>query len=331
MTILLPPRLDVAQLPTPITPLDRTTAAWRGPRLWVKRDDDTGGALSGNKVRKLAYVLKEALDEGADTVITCGGLQSNHCRATAVLARRVGLDVVLCLRGAEPHVPEGNYLLSRLMGAEIRFITAEQYQVHDEIMRAVAKELRGRGQKPYVIAEGASMAVGALGYVEACREIQEAEQTLGVTFDAIVHAVGSGGTSAGMELGVRLYRLRSKVWGVNVCDDDAYFRALIHRIAADVIERFRLPVTLAPEEIGLIDGYVGRGYGWCGDAEWQVILEAARREGLVLDPSYTGKAFYALAREIEGPRFRGARNVLFLHTGGIYGLFPRASEIPFSR
>lgn len=329
MGVVYPPRLSVAQLPTPIALLERTSAAWGGPRVWVKRDDDTGGVLSGNKVRKLAYVVHEAIDQGADTLITCGGLQSNHCRATAALARRFGLEVVLCLRGAEPLLPQGNYLLDRLLGAEVRFITPEQYRARDEVTRAVVQELRARGRRPYVVAEGASMALGAWGYIEACEEIARAQDELGVVFDAIVHAVGSGGTSAGMELGVRLFALRARVFGVNVCDDEAYFRPLIHRIAREAIERFRLPVELAAEEIGIIDGYVGRGYGQNRPEEWTAILETGRREGLILDPVYTGKAFYALSREVQEGRLSGARDVLFLHTGGVYELFPKAGEIPW--
>jgi D-cysteine desulfhydrase len=328
-TVVFPPRLPLAQLPTPITLLERTTAAWGGPRIWVKRDDDTGGVLSGNKVRKLAYVVHQALEQGADTLLTCGGLQSNHCRATAAIARRLGLEVVLCLRGVEPPLAQGNYLLDRLLGAEVRFITPEQYRARDEVMQAVARELRARGRRPYVIAEGASMPLGAWGYIEACEEIARAQEDLGVVFDTLVHAVGSGGTSAGLELGVRLLGLRAKVWGVNVCDDQAYFRSLIHRIAVEAIDRFRLPVQLRPEEIGFLDGYVGRGYGKSRPEEWTVILEAGRREGLILDPVYTGKAFYALAKEVAGGRLAESREVLFLHTGGVYELFPLAAEIPW--
>ena len=334
MNFRLPPRLELAQLPTPIALLERLSARWRGPRIWVKRDDDTGGVLSGNKVRKLAYVFREALAAGADVVVTCGGLQSNHCRATAVIARRLGLDVVLCLRGAEPpesEVPQGNYLIDRLVGAEVRFITAAEYQEHDRVMEEVARELARSGRRPFVIAEGASMPLGALGYVDACREIAESEKALGVRFDAVVHPVGSGGTSAGLELGVRLYGLEAKVWGVIVCDDESYFRPLIHRIALETIARYELPVSIEASEVGLIDGYVGGGYGECGPEAWAVIFDAGRLEGLVLDPSYTGKTLYALSRELAGPRFASAENVLFVHTGGAYGLFPKAEKIPFRR
>jgi D-cysteine desulfhydrase len=324
----LPERLDFAQLPTPITPLGRTSEAWGGPAIWVKRDDDTGGLVTGNKIRKLQYVVHEALELGADTLVTCGGLQSNHCRATAAVASRVGLDCVLCLRGTPPDRPDGNYLLDRVLGAETRFVTPEEYKAHDDVMDGVAEELRSAGRRPYVIAEGASMATGTWGYIEACREIAEAEQTLGITFDAIVHAVGSGGTSAGLEIGARLFGLSAKIWGINVCDDAAYFRDLIHRIASEAIDRFDLPVSFAREEIGIIDGYVGRGYALSSTEELQALVEVARSEGLVLDPVYSGKAFFALAHEIHRPPLADATNILFIHTGGIYGLFPKAAELP---
>jgi D-cysteine desulfhydrase len=327
MSIVLPERLDFAQLPTPITPLGRTSRTWRGPAIWVKRDDDTGGLVTGNKIRKLQYVVNEALDQNADTLITCGGVQSNHCRATAAVASRVGLDCVLCLRGIPTDPPTGNYLLDRVLGAEVRFVTPEEYKAHDDVMDGVAEELRAAGRRPYVIAEGASMTTGTWGYIEACREIADAERTLGVTFDAIVHAVGSGGTSAGLEIGTRLFGLSAKVWGINVCDDAAYFRELIHRIASEAIDRYDLPVAFTAEEIGIIDGYVGRGYALSSPEELQALVEVARREGLVLDPVYTVKAFLGLASEIHRPALARAKNILFVHTGGIYGLFPKAADL----
>ena len=328
--ITFPKKLDIAQLPTPIHLLEGTSAAWGGEHnIWIKRDDDTGGLVSGNKIRKLEFVVREALDLGADTLITCGGLQSNHCRATAAVARRCGLDVTLLLRGTAPHRPEGNYFLDRILGADIRFITPEQYERHDILMEEVAAELRENGSSPYVVAEGASMPMGAWGYIHACEEIAAAETDLGVRFDAIVSAAGSGGTSAGLELGKRLFNLEAKLWAVNVCDDEAYFRRTIHRLADETIRRFELPCTVAPEDIGIIDGYVGRGYALSRPEELLFITEMARREGIILDPAYTAKALFGLCNELKTPRFDNAENILFIHTGGIFGLFPKASEISF--
>ncbi|MCA9712211.1 MAG: D-cysteine desulfhydrase family protein [Myxococcales bacterium] len=323
----LPPRLDVACLPTRIRPLDRLSAQWGGPRLWIKHDDDTGGLLSGNKIRKLQYAVRQALDQGADTLVTCGGIQSNHCRATAALARQLGLRVLLVLRGEPPGVATGNLLLDQVLGAQIHWVTAEQYRDNQAVMESLAEQERRAGHRPFVVAEGCSMPPGCWGYIEAAIEIAEAERALGVRFDAIVHAVGSGGTSAGLELGRRLLRLHAMIYGVNVCDDAAYFRDRIAALAVATAQQYALPVDVPPEEIELIDGYVGEGYGRSRPDELRQLLDLARLEGVVLDPVYTGKAMFALGREWGHPRFSSAKHVLFLHTGGIYGLLAHEAAL----
>lgn len=323
----LPPRLAVAALPTPVRPLPRVSAQWGGATLWVKHDDDTGGPLSGNKIRKLQYAVHEALEQGADTLVTCGGIQSNHCRATAVLARRLGLRVRLMLRGQPPAEPTGNLLLAQLLGATIDWVTPEQYREATTGMEAIAQAEREAGHRPYVIAEGCSMPVGSWGYIEAAREIAEAEREHGVRFDAVVHAVGSGGTSAGLLLGRRMFGLGARIVGVNVCDDAAYFRARIGSLVAATVERYGLTVAVPDEEIELLDGYVGEGYARSRPEELRQLAALARDEGVLLDPAYTGKAMFALTREWAGPRFAGARHVLFLHTGGIYGLFAHTAAL----
>ncbi|MEM9457130.1 MAG: D-cysteine desulfhydrase family protein [Myxococcota bacterium] len=326
-SIPFPPRLDVACLPTRVRPLPRLSAQWGGPTLWIKHDDDTGGLLGGNKIRKLQYAVKHALDIGADTLITCGGIQSNHCRATAALARQVGLRVALLLRGEPPVEATGNLLLDQVLGAEIHWVTPEQYRAHDERMESLAEQLRTEGRHPYVIAEGCSMPVGSWGYIEAAKEIAQAEAEHGVRFDAIVHAVGSGGTSAGLELGRRLFGLEAKLYGVNVCDDAATFRELIGSLAEATARQYNLPVSVPPEQIELIDGYVGEGYGRTRPEELALLLTLARLEGVMLDPVYSGKAMFALHREWSHERFAGAKHVLFVHTGGLLGLFAHATGL----
>jgi len=327
---MFPNKLDIYNSPTQINLLERTTAHWGGSKnIWIKRDDDTGGLTSGNKVRKLAYVVYEALEIGADTLITCGGVQSNHCRATAAIARRHGLSAVLLLGGNEPDRSEGNYFLDKLLGVDIRFIAPSEYKQRNEIMEQVACDLRRAGRNPYVIAEGASSPMGSWGYIQACQEIADTQKELGVTFDAIVSAVGSGGTIAGMVLGKQLFKLHADIWGVNVCQDEVYFNRAIRYIASETIDRFELPDSLDPGQFGIIDGYVGRGYALSQTCEIRFILEMARREGIILDPVYTGKAFFGLYHELESERFRDAKNILFIHTGGIYGTFPMADEIDF--
>lgn len=323
----LPPRLDIACLPTRVRPLERISAKWGGAKLWIKHDDDTGALISGNKIRKLQYAVRHALDQGTDTLITCGGLHSNHCRATAAVARRLGLQVHLVLRGEPPETWTGNLLLDRVLGAEIHWITPEQYREHDEFMEGVATALRKAGRKPFVIAEGCSMAEGSWGYIEAVAEIEAAQREHGVRFDAVVNAIGSGGTTAGLELGLRMYDVSAELYGVNVCDDADYFRQHISALAADTVQRYDLPVSVPPEEIDIIDGYVGLGYGKSRPEELEQLVELARLEGVVLDPVYGGKAFYALSQTWSQEPFAGLDNVLFLHTGGIHGLHPHADTI----
>lgn len=325
-----PARLDIARLPTPIVPLHRLSAAWGGPRIWIKRDDLTGLELSGNKIRKLQYAVAEAREQGCDTLITCGGVQSNHCRATAALGAQLGMHVVLLLRGTEPDRLEGNYLLDRLMGAQVRLVTPEQYQQRDALMQEVARDLGQQGRRPYVIAEGCSMPIGCWGYAEAMREIADAQKQLGVELDAIVHAMGSGGTAAGLELGKRLHAPGQRLVGIAVCDDAAYFRRIVHGLLSEAIQRWQLGFTVQPDELEILDDHVGLGYGQARPEELRTLVEVARTEGLILDPVYTGKAFHGMRHELTKGRLSSARNVLFVHTGGAFGLSPFAERLPLS-
>ncbi len=312
-----PPRTPLANLPTPLERLDRTSDLL-GIDLWVKRDDLTGAALTGNKVRKLEYLCGEALSPavGADTLITCGAVTSNHCRATAVAAARLGLRSVLILRGDDPEVPDGNLLLDRLVGAETLFITAEQWPAREERMAEVAKRLRSDGRRPYVIPEGGSNALGAWGYRAAVEELDHQAELAGIDVGQIWHAVGSGGTTAGLALG---YAGRDvEVCGVAVCDDAAYFDPVIEGLVA--------PSGL-DAHWRIIEGYQGTGYAEATAEELAFYAEVATREGLILDPVYTGKAFRALCLEAAAGRVPRDRAMVFLHTGGIYGLFSFADAL----
>lgn len=324
--IAYPNRLSRARLPTPLDPM-RCLSEKLGVTLLVKRDDLTGSALSGNKIRKLEFLLAEAVAEGADTVITCGGEQSNHCRATAVACAQLGLKSVLLLRTDDPARPppaEANILLDRLVGAEVRWVSREEYQRRAELFPQVAEALRAQGRKPYVVPEGGSNALGAWGYIRCVEELAQ-ELTSGPA--TIVYAAGSGGTGAGLILGCKLLGLPWRCVGVNVCDDEAYFRRVIFEIASEAIARFSLGVTLRPEEIELRDGYVGAGYAKSRPEELATLRDVARAEGIVLDPVYTGKAFHGMLAELKkDPRTFGER-IVFLHTGGIFGLFPKAQEL----
>ena len=325
-----PDRLDLARLETPIVPLPRLHAQLGGPALWVKRDDQSGATESGNKIRKLQFTVAEAMKSGADTLITCGGLQSNHARTTVVVARRMGLEVELVLRGDAPDRLEGNLLLDSVLGAAVHLYDPEAYADKDAIMQARAESLRAEGRRPFVVAEGCSMASGSWGYIEAMREVVSWQAREGIEFDAIVSGAGSGGTAAGLELGARLLGFRGQVVSVPVCDDEDYFRDKITRLSAETVEAYRLPIQVRAEDVGLLGGYVGGGYGVSSEAERESLVLLAQREGIVLEPVYSGKAFHALRSELTG-RFAGMKNVLFVHTGGVFGLAAYADALPSLR
>ncbi len=324
-----PRKVALARTGTPLEPLPRTSAAL-GVEVLVKRDDLTGAELTGNKVRKLEYLLAEAEDLGADTVITCGGEQSNHCRATALAAARRGLACRLVLRTDDPAQPPattGNILLDRLAGAAIRWISRPDWARRNPIMEEEAAAVRAAGGVPYVIPEGGSNAVGSWGYVAAAAELADDLATLPARSTTVIYACGSGGTGAGLIVGAKLHGLPARLAGVNVCDDRAYFVDAIGRIAADMIARWTLPIAVGPDDIDIVDGHVGRGYAKSRPEELITIRDLCRRDGLVLDPVYTGKAFHGVVTELARDRARFGERIVFVHTGGVFGLFPAAAEL----
>ena len=320
-------RVLLGQYPTRIRPLPHLGARLGGPSLFVKQDDETGSVLSGNKVRKLEFLLADAQEQQCDLVVTCGAVASNHCRAAAAAARRLGMDSLLFLRGADPGARDGNLLLDAMLGAELRFITPEAYARRGLIMAEAADEARAHGRRPYVIPEGGSNARGALGYLACIDEIAaQADPAKPFPWDHLVVAVGSGGTLAGMLMGVKRRGLPLTVWGVSVCDSAAYFTARVLEIAGEFAREFpALAAAFAPltaEEVLILDGYKEPGYGRATPEVMDLIREAARTEGLFLDPVYTGKAMQGLVMEARRGRFGPRGRVLFLHTGGIFSLFP---------
>ena len=331
--ISFPPHIDLAFLPTPIQRLQRLGDKL-GIELYIKRDDLTGSALSGNKIRKLEFVLADALEQHADTVLTCGGAQSNHARATAVAAARLGIRCRLLLRTpdpSDPPPPEGNILLDRMAGAEIVWITPEEYQHRNQIFEQEAESLRELERKPYIIPEGASNALGAWGYIRAMEELAADIASLPNIADqpvTIINPAGSGGTTAGLILGAKLWGVNARIVSFNVCDDRDYFLRVIGEICESAISDFKLNLPFSPErDIDIIDGYVGRGYALSRPEELNLICEVASTEGIFLDPVYTGKAFFGMVNELKrDPGLFGER-IFFIHTGGIFGLFPKANEI----
>lgn len=325
----LPSRLDLFRANTPIRQLTRfSQQRWPGTNrcIWVKRDDQTGCATAGNKIRKLCYLLAHAREQGCDTILTCGRAQSNHCRATALAGARLGLQVELFLAEPKPPAPwRGNLFLSELAGADIHFINETDYQQAQDTLQARAKALQASGKKPYIIPMGASNARGALGYVECAYEIAQSFDRSEAPWDCVVCTVGSGGTSAGLELGLRLSGLKLPLFSVNMCDSAAYFRGEIARIAQACSDEFRLNTPVDVDEIRVIDGHVG-GPSPSDDVK-ATIRSLAQIEGIVLDPTYTAKGFVGMLKELERGVLAEYQNPLFIHTGGLFGLLARIDEM----
>jgi len=322
-------KLNLANLPTKIEKLSRLSQEW-GFDLYVKRDDQTGSELSGNKVRKLEYVLKEAFDMGCDTIITCGGIQSNHCRATVVAATKLEMNPVVLLRISEAPKVEGNYFLDKLFGADVRFCTPEEYRSsRNEIMKKIAEDFSQNGHKAYIVPEGASFGIGALGYYDCMLEIVAQEKAMGINFDTVVVAVGSGGTYAGLYLANKFLKLNKRVIGMAVCDNQNYFKDVIFDISKEALPYINEKIDINREEIEINDKYIGAGYALSRPEELSFIAEIARKEALALDPVYTGKAMYGLYNEIKSSNMSDSKNILFIHTGGLFGLFPKQDEFNF--
>ncbi len=321
-----PSKLDLAHLPTPLFRHDALDALV-GTRVWVKRDDMTGGPEAGNKIRKLEYLLADALAQNASAVVTCGGFQSNHARATALLARRLGLRPVLLLRTLSKPAPApstGNALLDVLAGAEIRLISPEQYRDRDTWMRRVAEELTASGERAYVIPEGGSNGLGSLGYVDAMAEVRAQldgrEAGAPSELEAVVHACGSGGTAAGVALGAALHGVAPRVLAMAVCDDAAYFERIAARLIFEACAYLGIPAREPP--LSVIDRYKGPAYAVSTREQQRFIVEVSRACGLVLDPVYTGKALYGLSQLVDKPK-----TALFIHTGGLPGVLAQGDEL----
>ncbi len=316
------PRIHLAQLPTPFYPLDRLSQYIGGPRIWVKRDDLTGLELTGNKIRKLEYSAAEAIQQKADVLITCGGIQSNHCRATAFVAARLGIRCHLILRGREPEVRDGNTLLAALAGAQCSYYPIATWGRLKEHFRFWKEQYAAQGLSAYEIPTGASNAVGLWGYVNAASELVSDLHKHGLESCLVCCATGSGGTHVGLALGMSYFQPEVAVRGYAVCDSAAYFRIKGAEDLNNWCEKYALSLPAGPLELDVNDGYIGRGYGLADPDVYETIGLVARLEGLLLDPVYTGKAFFGMLDEIRSGRLGRFTNVVFMHTGGAFGLFP---------
>jgi len=319
------PRIELAHTPTPILKLERLSARL-GVELWVKRDDLTGLLESGNKVRKLEFLIGEALAQNADTLITCGTLQSNCCRTVAAVSARLGLRAVLALKGVKPAAYDGNLLLDKMLGAELHYCTDEEWAKIDDVLAGLEAGERSRGRRPYVIPESGATVVGALGYMACAREIFQQTKHGAPDFDTVVITAFSGGSQAGLLMGKQLTGLRAQIISVAVAWDADEVRRYVSGIMEQAARRYHLRVA-PPADIRVLDGYQGAGRGHVGEDTLAVVTQLARTEGIVLDPVYTAKAFQGLVAELSrAPRQFGER-VCFIHTGGIFSLFPFRAEL----
>jgi len=304
-------RLSLLSGPTPVQELSRLRATLGGgPRLLAKRDDAIPFGFGGNKVRKLEFAVAQALSEGANTLVTVGGIQSNHARATAAAAAKLGLHCVLILNGVPPIRPSGNLLLAQLLGAQIEYIPSREARA--DASEDVLTRLREEGRNPFFIPLGASTPVGALGFVAAMGELVEQDMVP----DVIVHACSSGGTQAGLVAGAALHGLKTRIIGVSADDPAEAIATNIRRII-EGIDRFHM----LHGEIEVDDAYVGEGYGIPTQESREAQELAAQTEALFVDHTYTAKALAALIAYIREGRFTEDQTVLFWHTGGQVALF----------
>lgn len=334
MDVTYPPRIGLAHLPTPLQLLDRITEKFStphgGPRIWVKRDDLTETAMSGNKLRKLEFIAGEARAQGCDTLITCGGIQSNHCRTTALVGARLGMRVQLILRGEPEEIPDGNLLVDQIAGASTAFYPPRKFfEELPELFSHWQEFYAERGHKAFCIPTGASDGLGIWGYISGAEELLADCRERGFEPEHIICATGSGGTQAGLTLGCHLLGSESRVTGYAVCDNAEYFQ---RKVREDVRHWARLSGHSIDEKalnVQVNADYVGPGYGEAEEPVYRAIAQAASLEGLLLDPVYTGKAFYGMLQELHKGSYQDCENLVFVHTGGQFGLFPHREMFPF--
>jgi len=313
----LPQKILLAQIPTPLNEMN-----FDGKNFLIKRDDLTGCELSGNKVRKLEYILADAKRKKADIIFTCGGDQSNHARATTIAAKAIGINTKLFLWGKENSNINGNLFLNKMYGAEIKYLNKEQYDKVNEIMFDERLLLLKKKKNAYVLPEGGSTTLGIWGYINFINELNK--QINLKSIDSIVAASGSGGTAAGMLVGAALNKLDIKVVAVNVLYKKVELTKKILQLAEGCILDYKLNCKINPENLVILDGYSKEGYKNITQSKIKLIKKFAAETGLLLDPAYTGKAFTAYYEKYLKTG-KGKKNI-FVHTGGLFGVFSRTKE-----
>lgn len=321
------PRARLANLPTPLEEMPTLTKRLGGPRLLIKRDDETGLGFGGNKTRKLEFIMAEAKYKGADVIVTGAGFQSNWCTQAAAAARKLGMEIVLIKRGPkdeyEPEEYDGNHLLHFILGADIRIRTPEHILKFEDI----AEELRKKGHTPYVIPHTGSTPQGAVGYANAMLELLSQANQRGVRIDYIVHATGSGGTQAGLVLGAKALNTGIEVLGILVNGAKNGMAKRVSDLAGESARLLGMDLSVKPEEVTVFDQYVGKGYEVINEEVVEAIKLVAETEGIFLDPVYTGKAMAGLIDLVRKGHFTEKDAVVFLHTGGTPALFPYREPI----
>lgn len=324
------PRVSLAHLPTPLEPLPRLSEHLGGPQIWVKRDDCTGLATGGNKTRKLEFVMADAIEKRADVIITQGAVQSNHVRQTAAAARKLGMECEVVFEkrvrdASDAYRNSGNVLLDRIFGARLRDV--EKGTDMDAAMQDVADDLRSKGHTPYIIPGGASNRIGALGYIGCALELISQANEQGIVIDHVLHATGSAGTQAGLVTGLKVVNAKIPVTGIGVNAPQELQEEKVYKLALETAEYVGAPGAILRKDIVANCDYVGEGYGLPTREMNDAVMLAARLEGLLFDPVYSGKGLAGMIDLIKKGYFGDASNIVFVHTGGVAGLFGYSDQL----
>jgi len=320
-------RFPLGFYPTPLHELKNLSQKYGEHKLFIKRDDQTGLASGGNKTRKLEYLIADAIKQGCDTIVTLGAQQSNHCRQTAAACAVAGLNCHIVVRGTEPSLKQGNLLMSYLLGAKIHYTGGE---ITDQFVAELLANLTKEGKKPYLVPYGGSNKIGIFGFVEAMRELQGQISESKIEFDYIFFASCSGGTQAGITIGKKLFATTAKLMPVSIQKPDGNTEPL-EKMVIDLCtqgnEMLKKNLTFKLEDVELVKGYDEAGYGVLTENERLAIIELATTEGIILDPVYTGRAFYAMTDLIKRGKLNQNSKILFWHTGGLPANFEYARQL----
>ena len=324
------PRVSLAHLPTPLELMPRLSEHLGGPNIYVKRDDCTGLGTGGNKTRKLEFLMADAVEKNADVIITQGAVQSNHARQTAAAACKMGMDCELVFEKrvedpSDPYINSGNILLDKIFGARLRDV--DKGTDMDAAMEEVANELRGKGKTPYIIPGGGSNRIGALGYVDCALEFMAQANEEGIVIDHVVHATGSAGTQAGLITGLKATHANIPLLGIGVNAPKDVQEEKVYKLAVETADYVGAPGVVQREDIVANCDYVGEGYGIPTKAMNDAVMMLARLEGLLFDPVYSGKGLAGMIDLIGKGYFAGAQNIVFVHTGGVAGLFGYSDKL----